>query len=147
MKKIKDIKNPLNPTLQQIKNRNQKWADALMLNKRKSRRSMRDGKGGRCCLQVAEDVAIECGLNITRSEATDMYPSEELVDFFGWEGSREYVKLNAPNDKTYDADILNDGSEGSLYNIPEPGISHKKIAECVLNTYVHPSKPKWTFKL
>lgn len=134
------IKNLLKPTKQQIQYRNRLWAEALLENKKKARNAMRNKHGGRCCLQVAEDVAISCGLDIKRSLADDEQPTEDVATFFGWNSTDP--DINIPNGEVVTASGLND-------NVGERcvGVSHAKIAECVLNTFVHPSKKKWTFKL
>jgi len=53
------------------------------------------------------------------------------------------------------ASILNDGLGDETYTgvavhsakLIHKGLSHKQIAECVLNTFVHPTKIKQSFKI
>lgn len=78
--------NLLNPTPEQIKERNQEWANDLRLNEKKATCTMRDEEGGRCCLAVAEDTAIRLGLDyIPDSIVMGAMPYESLGRFFGWE--------------------------------------------------------------
>lgn len=146
MKRKRKIKNLLNPTPAQIKYRNRLWADALMKNKRKANGWMCDSKGGRCCLKVAEDVAIACGVKVDRFDSYT--PHDNVSDFFGWKENNPHLEL--PNGETEEAAGINDGvmsKHTTNKNILKHGVTHKKIAECVMNTFVHPSKKKWTFKL
>lgn len=147
----------LKPTPQQIKHRNRLWAEALMANKRKNRECMRSEDGrGRCCLAVAEDVAIACGLPSEYRRNNDQgTPREEVAEFFGWRHQNPTFTL--PGNHVGSAASVNDGLEEDGFSEEElekfskknleKGLSHKQIAECVLNTFVHPSKKKWSFKL
>lgn len=140
----------LNPTPSQIKSRNRKWAEALLLNKRKARNRMKDGDGGRCCLDVAQDLAMSCGIKIDKAERSDYLPTDSVRRFFGWPSDNPYLIL--PNKEKAGASEINDGKV-ALAKFTEnkqfqaTGLPHSKIAECVLNTFVHPTKQKWTFKL
>lgn len=140
----------LNPTPAQIKSRNRKWAEALLLNKRKARNMMKDCEGGRCCLDVAQEVAISCGLVVDKAERSAYLPTDSVRSFFGW--GNENPPLILPNGKEVGASEINDGKATFTKftqnnQFKETGLPHKKIAECVLNTFVHPKKQKWTFKL
>jgi hypothetical protein len=143
---MKPVKNLLNPTPQQIKYRNQLWADALMKNKKKATGDMYDN-GGRCCLAVAQDVAIKCGVDALRGdEFVDGTPDMDVARFFGW--ATNTPDLCIPSDggsSTESAVELNDSTTYSFGT--SNGMSHKKIAECVLNTFVHPKNKVWSFKL
>jgi hypothetical protein len=138
----KKIKNALNPTPQQIKVRNKLWADALVKNKKKATGEMYSDNGGRCCLAVAQDVAIACGLEVDK-EYDESYPHPNVGKFFGWD--KQLPTLSVPNEKKEEAIELNDESRYSFGT--STGMSHKKIAECVLNTFVRPKTKVWTFKL
>ena len=138
---MKKTKNLLNPTKAQMVYRNQLWADALRKNKKKARGCMYKD-GGRCCLAVAQNVAIAHGVEVDKSH--DEYePSVSVGDFFGWGTNLPYFKM--PDGAVQESAMVNDhifySANGST------GMSHKRIAECVENTFVHPSNPKWTFKL
>ena len=127
------MKNLLNPTPAQAKYRNRLWAKALRENKRKARRTMKDLHGGRCCLRVAEDVAIECGVEIKLRKSK--LPSYKVSCFFGW-GAFNVPSLNLPDGTIMSAAEIND-------DLNDCGLSHKQIAECVENTFVHPKNQKW----
>lgn len=128
------MKNLLNPTPAQIKYRNRLWAKALEENPKKARKAMRRN-GGRCCLAVAEDVAKSCGVKWRDSYENNIMPMLQVSKFFGWENQSPV--LNMPNGQRMPAFRLNDG-----YKSISP-FSHKQIAECVRNTFVHPKNPKW----
>lgn len=143
----------LNPTPAQVKHRNRLWVEALLKNKRKARGEMYNQDGGRCCLAVAQDVAISCGLDIGYKKNSDSFPHNNVADFFGWGNTNPWLKV-VINDKIIDhqASSLNDGGDWdgmdiSNQKIADKGLSHKQISECVMNTFVHPSKPKQSFKL
>ena len=135
------MKNLLNPTPQQVKLRNKMWADALRKNKKKATNSMYDN-GGRCCLAVAQNVASACGVNVDKS-GSNSQPDDLVGDFFGWYSDNPYLDL--PNETSQEAATVNDDDRYAANG--SRGMSHKRIAECVENTFVHPSKKKWTFKL
>lgn len=123
------------------KQRNRMLAEELKKNPKKCRLSLRDEKGGRCCLQVAEDLAIKCGLDIKRSDKDEHLPNKLISDFYGWEKYDHDPRLRIyPKDHPKHTEIietaanLNDGFS-ELKNIPKKGFSHKKIAEFFLNTY------------
>lgn len=132
--KTKKLKNPLNPTEQQRIYRNGLWAKALEANKRKARRSMRDGHGGRCCLQVAEDVAIECGLTIERSMSSDFEPPEQVAKFFGWDDTDPTLSHTDEYGGDYETDAsqLNDCFYFSNKSL---GMPHKEIAKIVRENF------------
>lgn len=136
------------PTKRQIVWRNCELAKELINNKRKGTGMMRNYEtGGRCCLQVAEDLAIRCGLPISRSHLTHSEPPEEVGQFFGW-GSPN-PELKTPHDEEILATELNDGVCGSRqakHKYTQKGLSHKEIAECFLNTFTT-TKPKWSFTI
>jgi hypothetical protein len=146
-------KNLLDPTPAQVKNRNRLWAEALLKNKRKARGELYDDKGGRCCLAVAQDVAISCGVEIVGY--CEILPSSAVRMFFGWNcDNPSLTALVYDNIATRTAaSALNDGTQhvGSVAikdkKIKERGLSHKQISELVMNTFVHPSKVKQSFKI
>jgi hypothetical protein len=145
-------KNLFNPTEGQIKRRNRLWAQALLKNKKKAICQMYEN-GGRCCLAVAQDVAIECGVDIPKNYDDDGMPHNLVAKFFGWDGGnpslffprKDFISPQKTfTDRTH-ASELNDDNVYSQNG--SHGVSHKKIAECVLNTFVHPSKKKWSFTI
>jgi hypothetical protein len=145
-------KDLLNPTPAQIKSRNRLWAEALLKNKRKARGVMYDDKGGRCCLAVAQDVAISCGVEVFGVH--DSLPANEVAEFFGWGADNPDLTAVVNGETKHNvASALNDGtpSIGSASikdkKIVEKGLSHKQISELVMNTFVHPSKIKQSFKI
>tara|TARA_R110002167_G_scaffold98020_2_gene258251 strand:- start:11264 stop:11689 length:426 start_codon:yes stop_codon:yes gene_type:complete len=140
---MKKTKNLLKPTKAQIVYRNQLWADALRKNKKKSRERM-CANGGRCCLAVAQDVAITYGVEVDESQdENDYVPTKSVGDFFGW--GTFVPNFELPNGTMNNAVAVNDSN---IYNANgSKGMTHKRIAECVENTFVHPKNPKWTFKL
>lgn len=143
-------KNLLNPTPAQVVYRNRLWAQALLANHDKKGKNIgsmyKDGQ--RCCLAVAQDVAYKCGL--PNYKGFDCHhPHEDVSRFFGWLKTAPMLDVQRQN-KTIKAECaidLNDGfiSENKKYR--EQGLSHRQIAECVMNTYVHPSKPKFSFSV
>ena len=144
----------LKPTPAQVKHRNRLWAEALLKNKRKSRGLMYYD-GGRCCLAVAQDVAISCGVDIDR-KADDSFPDGSVGEFFGWVSNNPPLTVVANDTHKFVASsTLNDGLEDDLDSdvvvldkkLNSKGLSHKQIAECVLNTFVHPTKIKQRFKI
>ncbi len=133
--KTKKLKNPLNPTEQQRIYRNGLWAKALEANKRKARESMRDGHGGRCCLQVAEDVAIECGLDIKRSDYSAEYPSHEVGLFFGWYNTKGYTTNNPRLSYEEDSISASELNDNEYHNGKSKGLPHKEIAKIVRKNF------------
>jgi hypothetical protein len=145
-------KDLLNPTPAQVKNRNRIWAEALLKNKRKARGEMYSDKGGRCCLAVAQDVAISCGVDVVGVH--DSLPDDQVVMFFGWDSNNPSLTAVVNGEtKRNAASALNDGSAyvGSALitdkKIVEKGLSHKQISELVMNTFVHPNKVTQSFKI
>jgi hypothetical protein len=145
-------KNLLDPTPAQIKSRNRLWAEALLKNKRKARGEMYGDKGGRCCLAVAQDVAISCGVEVVG--VYDSLPADGVCMFFGWGADNPMLTVVVDGETERSAaSALNDGtpSIGSASikdtKIVEKGLSHKQISELVMNTFVHPSKVKQSFKI
>jgi hypothetical protein len=136
----------LNPTPAQVKHRNRLWAKALVKNKKKSVGKMYCN-GGRCCLAVAQNVAIECGVDIPKNYDDDDVPHEFVAKFFGW--SRRNPILSFPRKENFiDEGQASELNDDNLYSKNgSHGMPHKKIAECVLNTFVHPSKKKWSFTI
>lgn len=153
---MKNKTNLLNPTPAQIKHRNRLWVDALLKNKRKARGEMYNHNRGRCCLAVAQDVAYSCGLDIEKKAGDGNFPHYSVGEFFGWGTNvpRLTVVMNG-KPKAVAASVLNDGLSGETDSdvvvhdekIRTKGLSHKQIAECVLNTFVHPTKIKQSFKI
>jgi hypothetical protein len=146
---MNNYKELLNPTPSQIKYRNRKWAEALINNKRKARETMYYN-GGRCCLAVAQDVAHELGL-VNYRGSDENFPHKNVSRFFGWGEFMPSLQYKDYNGKIYyaPADALNDGRRNESMNIKiyDKGISHKQIAECVLNTFVHPKKQSFSFSI
>jgi hypothetical protein len=145
-------KDLLDPTPAQIKHRNRLWAEALLKNKRKARGEMYDGKGGRCCLAVAQDVAISCGVEVFGVH--DSLPADDVCAFFGWGSDNPDLTVVVDGEtKRNVASALNDGtpSIGSASikdkKIVEKGLSHKQISELVMNTFVHPNKVTQSFEI
>lgn len=145
-------KDLLNPTPAQVKHRNRLWAEALLKNKRKARGEMYGDKGGRCCLAVAQDVAISCGVEV--DGVYDSLPADDVVEFFGWDSDNPMLTVVVDGEtKRNVASAMNDGTPSidfTLINdkkIKEKGLSHKQISELVMNTFVHPNKVKQSFKI
>ena len=136
------MKNLKKPTEAQIKYRNRLWAKALLENKKKARKRMCNLAGGACCLMVAERVARENGLSVRKSTVTTKTPKGSVAAFFGWEGVNPLLAI--PSKSMERASSVNDYL---YYNKKHNGLPHRLIAECVLNTFVHPAKKKWSFKL
>jgi hypothetical protein len=146
-------KDLLNPTPAQVKHRNRLWAEALLKNKRKARGEMYGDKGGRCCLAVAQDVAISCGVEVDFIDY-DSLPADDVVEFFGWGSNNPFLTVVVNGKAKHDvASALNDGTDhvGSVSikdkKIVEKGLSHKQISELVMNTFVHPNKVKQSFEI
>lgn len=138
-------KNLLNPTPQQVKIRNRMWAEALIKNKKKTTGKMYCD-GGRCCLAVAQNVAIANGVDIPKNYENYGFPHNDVVQFFGWDNENPRLFIATQFGlSSIEASDLNDekiySANGSL------GMSHKKISQCVMNTFVHPSKKKWSFQI
>lgn len=127
---MKKLKNPLNPTPRQIILRHKAWAKALQENPKKAKGTLRCGDG-RCCLGVAEDVAIELGLDIEKSHGGHALPSVGVSQFFGW-GDRNPNLVSDNSGKLISAAYINDALD----------LPHIEIAECVLNTFVRKT-PIW----
>lgn len=143
-------KNLLNPTPAQVVYRNRLWAQALLANhdKEGKNKSSMYNNGRRCCLAVAQDVAHQCGLPNYKGFHSS-YPHRDVARFFGWLKTAPMLNVQR-KDKTIKAESaidLNDGviSANKKYHLH--GLSHRQIAECVMNTYVHPSKPKFSFSV
>lgn len=142
---MKKQTNLLNPTPAQVKHRNRLLADALEANPRKACNTMYKN-GARCCLAVAQDLAHECGLPNYRGHDGEL-PHSDVGKFFGW-GARtpDFVVNLKHGEEKLSAVEINDGD--SCFNNKkdkEKGLTHKQIAECVLNTFVRPKNKKWTF--
>jgi len=139
-------KNLFDPTPAQVKHRNRLWADALLKNKKKAIGEMYHD-GGRCCLAVAQNVAIKCGVDIPNGYSEEgQMPHKLVAEFFGWSGCNPILLFPKNEDVSREsASDLNDVAHYSQNG--SNGMTHKKIAECVLNTFVHPSKKKWSFKI
>jgi hypothetical protein len=142
------MKDLLKPTEAQIKYRNRLWAQALLDNKKKTRGVMYE-YGARCCLAVAQDVAVYCGVDIPEVDQSTQFPAHQVSKFFGW--GENNPDLNLPGEHCLLASCINDGGWGNIEvskkQFRDKGLPHNKIAECVLNTFVHPSKKKWSFNL
>ena len=145
-------KDLLNPTPAQVKHRNRLWAEALLKNKRKARGEMYGDKGGRCCLAVAQDVAISCGVEV--DGVYDSLPADDVVEFFGWDSDNPMLTVVVDGEtKRNVASAMNDGTPSIDFTLikdkkfKEKGLSHKQISELVMNTFVHPNKVKQSFKI
>ncbi len=110
--------------------RNKKVIAALHKNEKKAQKTMRRPNGGRCCLCVSEDAAIEDGLKIEKCAATRneynpiSYPQSKTVQWLGWDKENPDIKVLP---KFYlEAAQIND----SKLNVP-----HKIIAEFFANTF------------
>jgi hypothetical protein len=110
-------------------------------------------KGGRCCLAVAQDVAISCGVEVDFIDY-DSLPADDVVEFFGWGSNNPFLTAVVSGEtKRNVASALNDGTDhvGSVVindkKIKDKGLSHKQISELVMNTFVHPNKVKQSFKI
>lgn len=137
-----------------IKERNEAWAKALDINEAKARRLMRDGDG-RCCLAVAEDVAVELGYKGSRGGC--ICPHSDLGAFFGWFGFHglrgrfviPILKRPPARGKGENlASNLNDGvhlqDAARCARFADDGLTHKEIAECVRHTFCGSEEP-WSF--
>lgn len=124
-----------NPTEQQKKTRAQGWAKRLKANSKKARCAMRDGEGGRCCLCVAEDYAVSCGLDLEagKSGQNDGTPEHAVAEFFGWNDTNpDMTVVIKGEESTVCASELNDDS---FYRGKAKGYPHRIIAEIVLNNF------------
>lgn len=101
-----------------FKDRNRLLCQALRENKKKAKNRMRDDAGGRCCLCVARDVAIENGLALPE-ECPEKLPEQEVADWYGWDFKVPY--LETPDEGLISATSLNDGCDTKER-------SHKTIA-------------------
>lgn len=149
--KQNNTKSLLSPTPAQARFRNRKWAEALLKNKRKARSIMYGCKGERCCLAVAQDVAHELGLEDYKGYS-DGLPHPNVGRFFGWKNNQPELNILAGDEKwnRVSAVALNDGVEDFATKnkkFQKLGLSHSQIAECVLNTFVRPSRKKASFSL
>ncbi len=112
------------------KTRNQKVIAALKNNKKKAQKTMRRPNGGRCCLCVSEDAAIEDGLKIRKCPPTTNeynsieYPQSETVKYLGW--GKENPDIKVLPEFFMEAAQVND----SKLNVP-----HRIIAEFFANTF------------
>jgi hypothetical protein len=109
-------------------------------------------KGGRCCLAVAQDVAISCGVEVLGVH--DSLPANDVAEFFGWGAVNPTLTVVVNGEIKHNAaSSLNDGTSsiGSASikdkKIVEKGLSHKQISELVMNTFVHPNKVTQSFKI
>jgi hypothetical protein len=141
-------KSLLNPTPAQIKHRNRLWAFELLKNKRKARDRMYDDGGGRCCLAVAQDLCVKMGVELS-DEPESALPDKNVAAFFGWSDKNPFLNTIRNGEKDREtASMLNDGIFYSTNKKQKKsGLSHKQIAECVMNTFVHPRNPKRTFEI
>lgn len=143
-------KNLLTPTPAQIKFRAKLWVDALRNNKRKATGKMYACKGGRCCLAVAQDVAISCGVPANK-EGDDSFPDDKVRRFFGWTSKTPDLVVLKSDDEEVGVECsvdLNDGVPDSFNRkFKTKGLSHNQIAECVENTFIRPSKKEFSFKI
>ena len=144
-KNKKPVANLLKPTEGQIKTRNRLWANALS-NSRKTGGKMYDGKGSRCCLAVAQDIAIQHGININKKN-NNFKPDVLVSKFFGWGKTVPNLIVNVGGKpKKIGAVDINDGYINfRTIKDQKKGLAHAQIGECVLNTFVRPKSPKFTF--
>lgn len=105
-------------TQEQIE-RNRKGMAALRANEKQAIHKMRDENGGRCCLCVLQDAAIEMGfVPIKRSVAL---PCETLSEFYGWNHRNPDLKWR--------------GGLLAASGLNDAGISHKNIADAFEETF------------
>lgn len=110
--------------------RNQKVIRALKLNKKKGKEQMRRENGNRCCLCVAEDTAIEDGLNLKKCSVSmnNCYPRAETIDYLGWDRKNPKLVLLKEKGDTYSL-------PASKINDSEVNVPHRIIAEFMANTF------------
>lgn len=105
--------------------RNQHFIAELRANQYKAKNTMRDSKGGRCCLCVALDTAIKDGF-VCNSQHYEIFPPATLANWYGWPsydpvlGSHHAADHNdgvRVSEKTHDeiAELFQ-----KEFNIPEP---------------------------
>ena len=102
--------------------RGKAFVEALRNNKKKATGEMRNGFGGRCCLCVALDTALDMGFEPPIcADQFEYLPPKQMGDFYGWED------LN-PNIMGKNATNHNDGQyeEGNQIYAPK---SHAEIAD------------------
>jgi hypothetical protein len=117
---------------------------ALLENKRKAIREMRDAAGGRCCLCVIQDALAPSkakARDYTRINSASFCSSSEAHGIFNRDTFAgpylEMMEGKLMRVVAYAAD-LNDGNEKNI-----PPLPHKLIAEIVDNMDVR--HPKWSF--
>lgn len=110
-----------------IAHRARKLAAALRANKKKAKSAMANKAGGRCCLCVAEDVAVEAGkAKKQRNRCNLNFPAGDTIKYFGWLEDNPYLFVDQGKTKEFSAADLND----SVHEIP-----HRIIAEFFLLTF------------
>jgi len=117
------MKNTHNLTPAQIK-RNRLFVTALRMNKKKARNTMRNDKGGRCCLCVAYDVAQANGAKLPKLPDGSSFPPPHIGNWYGWDS---YDPVLGRMGRT--ASEYNDGSDNAA-------ISHRKIAALFESKYL-----------
>ena len=113
----------MKPTPQQIRERNEAWARALEANPKKCVGQMRDGQGGRCCLAVAQDVALKMGMDAPMDFELPSTPWDEVADWFGWDSVNPYLETSSGEPMI--AAQIND----------EADLPHAEIAKLVRETF------------
>lgn len=111
------------------KHRNELWAKALEANTKKARGKMYGVNGGRCCLAVAQDVAIENGLTLPSERDEHLVVTPEVAKWFGWENQNPILIYK--DGKEASAAYMNDYINGK-------GLEHVEIARCVRETFCKP---------
>lgn len=126
-------------TLEQIEH-GKAFMKALRENEKKATGMMRNADGGRCCLCVALDVAVERGYDpdgLSRRNFSDlnMVPPPDMGEFYGW-GHVSNPRLIDDNNIEADAAPFNDGREQTdEYIIAIGERTHKEIADIFENTF------------
>ena len=110
--------------------RNALWAQALEQNRRRTEKRMRSRNGGRCCLCVATDLAIEQGwVNENKYDygenKPNNLPSKAVAKAFGWFCTNPTLKDPQSECITAWATDLND----------QKHLAHKEIAKWVRHTF------------
>ena len=117
--------------------RNRAFLADLRANQVKAMRKFRnDLTGGRCCLCVAWDSAVNHGFQPEESECTiDEVPHEELADYYGWPSVNPELKFFGERRQ---ASEWNDGNPEDRRS----AISHVEIADAFEQTFPELKTPE-----
>lgn len=111
----------------QIAFRARKGAKALIANKKKAKDAMSNRAGGRCCLCVLEDVAVEAGKAKKQNNRCDKSsPDNDTINYFGWDSENPYLFVDQKKKHEFQATEINDSGLA---------IPHRIIAEYFLLTF------------